>query len=80
VTLASCTAQAANRALEERNCCGSGSKSAKHDQQLDELYRIIGERAVACARQANRSERVLYDAEVVDRQRDPRAQRHTRES
>ena len=49
---------------KKRNCCGSGSKSAKLDQQLGELYRDVGERAVNLREAGEPVERVLHDAEV----------------
>ena len=47
VTLRLGTAQAANRALEETELLRIRLEIRKLDQQLDELYRDIGERAVS---------------------------------
>jgi seryl-tRNA synthetase len=64
VTLRLGTAQAANRALEETELLRIRLDIRKLDQQLDELYRDVGERAVSLGEAGERVERVLYDAEV----------------
>jgi len=58
------TAQAANRALEETELLRIRLEMRKLDQQLGELYRDVGERAVNLYEAGESVERVLYDAEV----------------
>ena len=64
VTLRLGTAQAANRALEETELLRIRLEIRKLDQQLGELYRDVGERAVNLCEAGEPVERVLYDAEV----------------
>ena len=64
VTLRLGTAQAANRALEETELLRIRLEIRKLDQQLGELYRDVGERAVNLYEAGESVERVLYDAEV----------------
>ena len=64
VTLRLGTAQAANRALEETELLRIRLEIRKFDQQLGELYRDVGERAVNLYEAGESVERVLYDAEV----------------
>ena len=63
-TLRHGTAQAAIRALEETELLRIRLDIRKLDQQLDELYRDVGERAVHLREAGEPVERVLYDAEV----------------
>jgi hypothetical protein len=58
------TAQVANRALEETELLRIRLEIRKLDQQLDELYRDVGERAVNLREGGEPVERVLYDAEI----------------
>jgi predicted nucleic acid-binding Zn-ribbon protein len=58
------TAQAANRALEETELLRIRLEIRKLDQQLDELHRDVGERAVNLREGGEPVERVLYDAEI----------------
>ena len=58
------TAQAANRALEETELLRIRLEIRKLNQQLDELYRDVGERAVNLREGGEPVERVLYDAEI----------------
>jgi hypothetical protein len=58
------TAQVANRALEETELLRIRLEIRKLDQQLAELYRDVGERAVNLCEAGEPVERVLYDAEV----------------
>jgi len=58
------TAQAANRALEETELLRLRLEVRKIGQQLDELYRDVGERAVSLREAGEPVERVLYDMEV----------------
>jgi predicted nucleic acid-binding Zn-ribbon protein len=58
------TAQAANRALEETELLRLRLEIRKLDQQLGELYRDVGERAVSLREGDEPIERVLYDAEI----------------
>ena len=64
VTLRLGTAQAANRALEETELLRIRLDIRKLDQQLDELYRDVGERAVHLHEVGEPAERILYDAEI----------------
>ena len=63
-TLRHGTAQAAIRALEETELLRIRFDIRKFDQQLEELYRDVGERAVHLREAGEPVERVLYDAEV----------------
>ncbi len=58
------TAQAANRALEETELLRMRLEIRKIDQQLGELYRDVGERAVSLREAGEPVERVMYDTEV----------------
>ena len=58
------TAQAANRALEETEVLRLRLEVRRIDQQLKELYRDVGERAVNLREAAEPVERVLYDTEI----------------
>jgi predicted nucleic acid-binding Zn-ribbon protein len=58
------TAQAANRALEETELLRIRLEIRKLDQQLDELHRDVGERAVNLREGGEPVERVLYDVEI----------------
>jgi hypothetical protein len=58
------TAQAANRALEETELLRLRLEVRKIDQQLNDLYRDVGERAVSLREAGEPSERVLYDTEI----------------
>jgi hypothetical protein len=58
------TAQVANRALEETELLRIRLEIRKLDQQLDERYRDVGERAVNLREGGEPVERVLYDAEI----------------
>jgi hypothetical protein len=64
-TLRHGTAQAAIRALEETELLRIRLDIRKLDQQLEELYRDVGERAVHLREAGEPVERVLYDAEIV---------------
>ena len=57
-------AQAAIRALEETELLKIRLDIRKFDQQLEELYRDVGERAVHLREAGEPVERVLYDAEI----------------
>jgi len=63
-TLRHGTAQAAIRALEETELLRIRLDIRKFDQQLEELYRDVGERAVHLREAGESIERVLYDAEI----------------
>jgi len=58
------TAQAANRALEETDLLRLRLEGRKIDQQLADLYRDVGERAVSLREAGEPVERVLYDTEI----------------
>jgi hypothetical protein len=59
------TAQAANRALEETELLRLRLEVRRLDQQLTDLYRDVGERAVSLREAAEPVERVLYDTEIA---------------
>jgi len=59
------TAQAATRALEETELLRLRLDVRKIDQQLKELYRDVGERAVSLREAGESLERVMYDTEIV---------------
>lgn len=63
-TLRHGTAQAAIRALEETELLRIRLDIRKFDQQLEELYRDVGERAVHLREAGEPVERVLYDTEI----------------
>ena len=58
------TAHAASRALEETELLRMRLEVRKLDQQLSDLYKDIGERAVDMKERGETAERVLYDAEI----------------
>ncbi len=58
------TAQAATRALEETELLRLRLEVRKIEQQLNDLYRDVGERAVSLREAGEPVERVLYDSEV----------------
>lgn len=58
------TAQAAGRALEETELLRMRLEIRKLDQQLSDLYKDIGERAVDMKERGETAERVMYDAEI----------------
>jgi hypothetical protein len=59
------TAQAATRALEESELLRLRLEVRRIDQQLRELYRDVGERAVSLREASEPVERVLYDTEIA---------------
>lgn len=58
------TAHAASRALEETELLRMRLEIRKLDQQLSDLFKDIGERAVEMKERGETAERVLYDAEI----------------
>ena len=58
------TAQAANRALEETELLRLRLEIRRIDQQLKELFRDVGERAVSLREAGEPVERILYDMEI----------------
>ena len=58
------TAQVANRALEETELLRLRLEVRKIGQQVGELYRDVGERAVSLREAGEPAERVLYDTEI----------------
>jgi hypothetical protein len=58
------TAQAANRALEETELLRLRLEVRRIDQQLKDLYRDVGERAVSLREASEPVERVLHDTEI----------------
>jgi hypothetical protein len=63
-TLRHGTAQAAIRALEETELLRIRLDIRKFDQQLEELYRDVGERAIHLREAGEPVQRVLYDTEI----------------
>ncbi len=59
------TVHAAGRALEETELLRMRLELRKLEQQLSDLYKDIGERAVDMKERGETAERVLYDAEIV---------------
>ncbi len=59
------TVHAAGRALEETELLRMRLELRKLDQQLSDLYKDIGERAVDMKERGETAERVAYDAEIV---------------
>lgn len=59
------TVHAAGRALEETELLRMRLELRKFDQQLSDLYKDIGERALDMKERGETSERVVYDAEIV---------------
>ena len=59
------TAHVAGRALEETELLRMRLELRKLDQQLSDLYKDIGERAVDMKGRGETAERVVYDAEIV---------------
>lgn len=59
------TVHAAGRALEETELLRMRLEIRKLDQQLSDLYKDIGERAVDMKERGETSDRVVYDAEIV---------------
>jgi len=58
------TAHAASRALEETELLRMRLEVRKIDQQLSDLYKDIGERAVEMKERGETAERVMYDADI----------------
>lgn len=58
------TAHAASRALEETELLRMRLEVRKLDQQVSDLYKDIGERAVDMKERGETAERVMYDAEI----------------
>ena len=56
---------AAGRAFEEAELLRMRLELRKLDQQLSDLYKDIGERAVDMKERGETAERVVYDAEIV---------------
>jgi len=59
------TVQAAGRAFEETELLRMRLELRKLEQQLSDLYKDIGERAVDMKERGETAERVVYDAEIV---------------
>jgi hypothetical protein len=64
------TAHAASRALEETELLRMRLEIRKLDQQLTDLYKDVGERAVDMKERGEPVERVMFDAEIVRLVRD----------
>lgn len=58
------TVHAAGRALEETELLRMRREVRKLDQQLSDLFKDIGERAVEMKERGETAERILYDAEI----------------
>jgi len=63
-TLRLSTAHVAGRALEETELLRMRLEVRKIDQQLSDLYKDIGERAVEMKERGETAERVTYDEEI----------------
>lgn len=72
------TAQATNRALEETELLRLRLEVRKLDQQLGELYRDVGERAVSLRERGEPGERVLHDTEIGRLVREVQERKDTR--
>ncbi|MDF0667910.1 MAG: hypothetical protein P0119_17850 [Nitrospira sp.] len=59
------TVHAAGRALEETELLRMRLELRKLNQQLSDLYKDIGERAIDMKERGETAERVVYDAEIV---------------
>ena len=59
------TVHAAGRALEETELLRLRLELRKLEQQLSDLYKDIGERAIDMKERGETAERVVYDAEIV---------------
>ena len=59
------TVHAAGRALEETELLRMRLELRKLDQQLSDLFKDIGERAIDMKERGETAERVVYDAEIV---------------
>ncbi|MFZ3012126.1 MAG: hypothetical protein WA045_00340 [Nitrospira sp.] len=59
------TVHAAGRALEETELLRMRLALRKLEQQLSDLYKDIGERAIDMKERGETAERVVYDAEIV---------------
>jgi len=59
------TVHAAGRALEETELLRMRLELRKLEQQLSDLYKDIGERAVDMKERGETAERVVYDTEIV---------------
>jgi predicted nucleic acid-binding Zn-ribbon protein len=58
------TVHAAGRALEETELVRMRLELRKLDQQLSDLYKDIGERAVEMKERGETTERILYDGDI----------------
>jgi predicted nucleic acid-binding Zn-ribbon protein len=72
------TAQAANRAFEETEVLRLRLEVRRIDQQLKDLYRDVGERAVSLREAGEPVERVLYDTELARLVKDTQQLKDTR--
>lgn len=67
------TARAANRALEEAELLRLRLELRKLDEQLGDLHRDLGERAVTLHEKGEPTEQVLADGEILRRMDEVRA-------
>ena len=72
------TAHVASRALEETELLHMRLELRKLDQQLTDLYKDVGERAVDMKERGEPAERVLFDAEIVRLVRDVQVVKESR--
>lgn len=72
------TAQAASRALEEAELLRLRLELRKVDEQLADLYRDLGERAVMLHEKGESLDRVTVDAEMLRRMDQVRSLQHGR--
>ena len=73
------TAHAANRALEETELLRMRLEARKLDQQLSDLYKDIGERAVEMKERGETAEHIIHDAEISRLVREVQAIKESRE-
>jgi predicted nucleic acid-binding Zn-ribbon protein len=74
------TVHAAGRALEETELLRMRLEVRKLDQQLSDLYKDIGERAVDMKERGETAERVLHDAEIGRLVREVQALKESRKT
>jgi hypothetical protein len=72
------TAHVASRALEETELLRMRLELRKLDQQLTDLYKDVGERAVDMKERGEPAERILFDAELIRLVRDVQVVKESR--
>lgn len=74
------TAHAAGRALEETERLRLRLEIRKVDQQLADLYKDIGERAVAMKERGTTVEQIVHDADIIRLVQNVQALKETRKN